>query len=121
MYKGTIYLTEGHPRPTEVTGFLSTRFKLAKILKKLLDPDEVDDPFPEDAAFEMETIGKRRPRGVPLAELCLPQGAEEHASEKRHSKKKHMRSRISDKVKMFVWQRDEAEPVNDNGTLYGIN
>ncbi len=59
LYKGKVYLTQGHPRPTEVSNFLEMRKALADFFKQPV--------FPVDAAFQMKTIGKRKPPRVPVA------------------------------------------------------
>ena len=59
LYQGKIYLTQGHPRPTEVTNFLECRKVLADFAREPF--------FPKDKAFKFPTVGKRKPPGVPMA------------------------------------------------------
>lgn len=104
-YKGKAYLTEGHPRPTEVANFLELRKVLTDFTREAF--------FSKDAAFKMKTIGKRTPPGVPLAEIVsAPSG--ESQTRPKHAEarpKPPRRQYIPDRVKIFVWKRDDGRCV----------
>lgn len=104
MYKGKIYLTKGHPRPTEVRDFLKTR----KIVAELFG----GPTFPRDSAIEIKTVGKRKPPGIPLAEIVQAATGRRPAPEKRERREvsRPRREYIPDKVKTFVWNRDGGRP-----------
>ena len=106
MYKGKIYVTKGHPRPTEVRDFLDTRVVLAEFLGEPV--------FPKDGAFGFKTAGKRKPPGVPSAEIVRPARGRRPAPEKRRKQgvAKPRREYIPDRVKIFVWKRDGGRCVN---------
>ena len=106
MYKGKNYLTKGHPRPTEVQDFLDTRKALADLLNQKF--------FPKSAAYKVRTIGKRKPPGVPLAEIIKEATGEYPAAPKKRKKaevRKPRREYIPSDVKIFVWRRDQGRCV----------
>ena len=104
LYKGKVYLTQGHPRPTEVASFLSGRAIVADLFKQPM--------FPEDVAFEFKTIGKRKPPRVPIAEVIEPERVKARPSRKRRPRKRVRREHIPVSVNRLVWRRDQGRCVN---------
>ena len=109
MYKGKHYLTDGHPRPTELLEFLESL--------KILADFRNEKFFPKSAAYKLRTIGKRKPPGVPLAEIVKEATGEHPAAPKKRKQpkvKKPGREYIPSDVKIFVWRRDEGRCVECN-------
>ena len=71
--------------------------------------------FPQDAIFEIRTIGKAKPPRVPIAEVIKPdpepRPAKPGAKKKPRSRKHVYREHIPSKVKIFVWRRDQGQCV----------
>ncbi len=106
MYKGKHYLTDGHPRPTELLEFLESL--------KILADFRNEKFFPKSAAYKIRTVGKRKPPGVPLAEIIKEATGEYPAAPKKRKKaevKKPRREYIPSDVKIFVWRRDQGRCV----------
>ena len=90
LYKGTVYFTQGHPRPTEVAAFIKGREIVADFRKEPV--------FPEDAVFKIRTIGKAKPPRVPIAEVIKPHpeprpgkpGAKKKARPRKHVYREHI-------------------------------
>ena len=109
MYKGKNYLTKGHPRPTEVLNFLEFQHLMAEL--------RGGKAFPKNASYKYKTIGKRKPPGVPQAEIIkeatgeYPSAAKKSKKRKKAEVKKPRREYIPSDVKIFVWRRDEGRCV----------
>ena len=103
MYRGKIYLTSGHPRPTEVANFLDALRIMANFSR--------EPAFPEDTAFRFKTVGKRKPPGVPIAEITGPAAAQPPAASPTKKPRIPAREYIPERVKIFVWRRDGGQCV----------